>query len=63
MLKKCLWNDPAGLRAAAPALAAQGYDQAAQGCLDRADKVEHLFSRLGNPPRNSRPFEEPVDVR
>lgn len=63
MLKNCLWNNPAALREQSKKLCEEGYDQAAQGCLDRAEKVEHLFNRLGNPPRNSRPFEEPVDLR
>lgn len=63
MLKKCLWNNPTALREQSEKLRKEGYDQAAQGCLDRASKVEHLLSRLGNPPRNTRPFEEPVDLR
>jgi hypothetical protein len=60
-LKDCLWNNPAALREQSKALKLQGFADAAQGCLDRAVKVERLFARHGANPKNTRPFEEPVD--
>lgn len=61
-VKKCLWNDPAALREQSQALKLEGFNDAAQGCLDRAEKVDRLFRRLGTNPKNTRPFEEPVDA-
>ncbi len=62
-VKKCLWNDSAALRAHSTTLKAQGFVDAAAGCLERAKKVDHLFHKFGPEPKNTRPFEEPVDAR
>lgn len=62
-MKDCLWNNPKALRDQAAKLKSEGFDEAANGCLLRAEKVERLLPIIEKRSHLTRLLEEPVDAR
>lgn len=59
---QCLWNNPQALREEAKRLSSTGFDQAAQGCLERAERVESLLPVIEKDPRKTYLLRERVEM-
>lgn len=60
-MKDCLWNNPRLLLEQAKNLDLAGFNEAAKGCRERADKVTSVMERFGDTPRSAKILEEPVE--